>query len=55
MRRVYEAFAVAVVLLFAVASWTGWGFLPHRRGLLPAGIRQAPGGYRSYTFWQGGK
>ncbi len=55
MRRVYQALAVVIVLLYAVASWSGWGFLPHRRGFLPAGIRQAPGGYRSYSFWRGGK
>ncbi len=55
MRRLYEVFALGVVVLYAVACWAGWGFLPSRRGFLPAGIRQSPGGYRSYSFWRGGK
>jgi hypothetical protein len=55
----YRAFAAAVFLMFSVASWQGWQLTgPSKRGVIPAEIRQQPGGYRSYhsyTFWRGGK
>ncbi len=55
MRRLYAVFALAVGALYAAASWQGWGFADSRRGIIPASVRQSPGGYRSYNYWRGGK
>ncbi len=55
MRRLYAVFALSIVVLYGLAAWRGWGLTPARRGLVPADVRQAPGGYRSYSFWRGGK
>jgi hypothetical protein len=54
----YRFFAAGVFLLYGLASWNGWQMGSAKRGVIPADIRQQPGGYRSYhsyTFWRGGK
>ena len=51
----YGLFVMAVLGLYGVAGWRGWGMGSAKRGLIPAGTRQAPGGYRSYGYWRGGK
>lgn len=55
----YRFFAAGLVGLYAVVSWFGWSLTgPGKREVIPAEIRQQPGGYRSYhsyTFWRGGK
>lgn len=55
MRRLYHAYAAGAFLLYSVATWNGWELWPARRGVIPADVRQSPGGYRSYTYWRGGK
>lgn len=55
MRRVYAAYALGIVGFYGVAAWQGWEIGADRRGLIPASVRQSPGGYRSYYFWRGGK
>jgi len=55
MMRAYTFFAMAVLGLYGVASWRGWDIGSSRRGLIPASVRQQPGGYRSFVFWRGGK
>ena len=55
MRQVYAAYALAILGLYGAASWLGWELFPARRGFIPASVRQAPGGYRSYGYWRGGK
>ncbi len=37
------------------SAWRGWEIGAGKRGLIPASVRQAPGGYRSFTYWRGGK
>ena len=48
-----------IVMFFVLVSWQGWTLTgPVKHGIIPAEIRQQPGGYRSYhsyTFWRGGK
>lgn len=57
--RAYTAFGVAVVLTYLAAGLYGWSFEPEDEGAIPVGVRQFPGGYRSYHLWhsgfQGGK
>jgi hypothetical protein len=55
MSRAYAAYALAILGLYGLASWNGWEIGSPRRGLIPASVRQSPGGYRSYTYWRGGK
>ncbi len=55
MRRIYAAYSLAVLALYGLASWRGWEIGSERRGLIPASVRQSPGGYRSYNYWRGGK
>ena len=45
--RTYTAYALAVLGLWAVATWKGWDFGAEKRGFIPQNVRQAPGGYRS--------
>jgi hypothetical protein len=52
---VYRLFVAAVLGLWSLAAWSGWEIGAPKRGFLPAGVRQSPGGYRSYGYWRGGK
>jgi hypothetical protein len=55
----YGLLGAGVVGTYLAASLFGWGYGDEQRDTLPASVRQAPGGYRSYHFWhsgyQGGK
>jgi hypothetical protein len=59
LNRFYLITGLAVVAVYALALWNGWEFGSGPRQTLPAEVRQAPGGYRSFHFWhdgyQGGK
>jgi hypothetical protein len=55
MMRTYTAYALAVLGLWALATWKGWDLGATKRGLIPQDVRQAPGGYRSFNYWRGGK
>jgi hypothetical protein len=55
----YGALGVVLVAGYLLSGLLGWSFEDEERGALPAGVRTAPGGYRSYHLWhsgyQGGK
>lgn len=55
----YGALGGALVVGYLLSGLLGWSFEEEEQGALPAGVRQAPGGYRSYHLWhsgyQGGK
>ena len=55
MRRLFAVYATLVVAAHAVSAWGGWGIGSSKRGFIPQDVRKAPGGYRSYNFWRGGK
>jgi hypothetical protein len=55
MRRAYAVYALTIFGFYGIAAWRGWELFADKRGVIPANVRQAPGGYRSYTFWGGGK
>ena len=55
MRRLYLMFGIATLALYGTASWRGWELFAAKRGFVPSEVRQAPGGYRAYGFWRGGK
>src|SRR5207248_1414672 len=51
MRRGYLIFGVAVLTLYTLAEASGWQMASPRKQILPADVRQSPGGYRSFHFW----
>jgi hypothetical protein len=55
----YGALGVVLVGGYLLSGLFGWSFEEEERDVLPAGVRQAPGGYRAYHLWhsgyQGGK
>ena len=53
--KTYTIYATAVMVVWTLAAWRGWDFGTEKRGFIPASVRQAPGGYRSYNYWRGGK
>lgn len=56
MRRAFLVYATGLLGLFGWSSLAGWdAFAARRSGKLPTNIRQAAGGYRSYSYWRGGK
>jgi hypothetical protein len=55
MRRVYTAYGLLVIALYGAAAVKGWDLGSGRKGLIPPAARTAPGGYRSYSYWRGGK
>jgi hypothetical protein len=55
MRLGYAVFALVVLGSYSLAAWRGYEIGGGKRGLIPANVRQAPGGYRSFTYWRGGK
>ena len=55
MRSGYAIFALALLGLYGVSARRGLEIGGGKRGLIPASVRQSPGGYRSFTYWRGGK
>lgn len=55
MRRGFLIYALSVLGLYGGAAASGWEWGAPKRGLIPASVRQSPGGYRSYSYWRGGK
>jgi hypothetical protein len=50
----YLVSSLAVLGLYAWADTTGWELVAAHRQFIPAGVRQSPGGYRSFHFWHTG-
>jgi hypothetical protein len=59
MKRFYLVFGLGMLGVYSYAEAIGWEMQTAPRQVLPAGVRQSPGGYRSFHFWhtgwQGGK
>jgi len=55
MSRLFAAYALGVFGLWGLASWNGWELFGAHKGKIPQQVRQSAGGYRSYTYWRGGK
>jgi len=51
----FGVYALMVLGLYATSAWRGWELGSTRRGLIPRDVREAPGGYRSFGYWRGGK
>ena len=59
MKIAYVIWCVLNLYLLAWGGYTGWQLTKEPVQVLPADVRQSPGGYRSFHFWhsgwQGGK
>jgi len=55
MKLAFALYTLSVMGAYALTAWTGWEVGGSRKGLIPASVRQSPGGYRSYNYWRGGK
>jgi hypothetical protein len=55
----YLVYGTLVSGAYGFVSLTGWEPATPQREVIPASVRNSPGGYRSYSFWhsgfQGGK
>ena len=54
MKRFYWISSLALVGFFVFADASGWEFATPKRQVVPADVRQSPGGYRSFHFWHTG-
>ena len=54
LSKLYLALGTTVLLFYVVAAWNGWEIGNPERQTLPADVRNAPGGYRSFHFWHSG-
>jgi hypothetical protein len=59
MIRFYLITSSLIAGFYGVSQLRGWELATPPRQVMPAGVRQSPGGYRSFHFWhtgwQGGK
>jgi hypothetical protein len=55
MKRAYIAYVLGILGLYGMVTVKGWDLASEKRGFIPASVRQSPGGYRSFTYWRGGK
>ena len=54
LSKFYLVLGAGVLLLYSAAAWGGWEIGGSRRQTLPPGVRNSPGGYRSFHFWHSG-
>ena len=54
LTRVYAIAGAGVVVLYLGAGLLGWDFHSTERETVPASVRTAPGGYRTFHFWHTG-
>ena len=54
LTKVYVGVCVLVLGIYSLAAFKGWEFGTEKREVVPADVRQSPGGYRSFHFWHSG-
>lgn len=54
LSKIYLVIGIGIIALYAAAAWSGWELTSPRRQVLPADVRNSPGGYRSFHFWHSG-
>jgi hypothetical protein len=52
--RFYVVFTSLILGFYSVAELSGWELATPKRQMVPADVRQSPGGYRSFHFWHSG-
>lgn len=54
LTKFYLIVGIILITLYGFVAFTGREFGDPKRELIPADVRQSPGGYRSFRFWHGG-
>jgi hypothetical protein len=54
LTRIYTVAGGGVIVLYLGAGLLGWDFRSTERETVPASVRTAPGGYRTFHFWHTG-
>ena len=54
MKRMFIAYVTGIMALWGFSTLRGWELFSSKRGFMAKEVRQS-GGYRSYTYWRGGK
>lgn len=54
LNRAYLAICIMIVGFYALSALRGWELGTPKREVIPADVRQSPGGYRSFHFWHSG-
>ncbi len=54
LTKLYLLFGIGVLALYVSAALGGWHLNSSPRQVLPADVRNSPGGYRSFHFWHSG-
>jgi hypothetical protein len=52
--KIYLALGIFILAAYAVVALAGIEFGDPQRQVIPADVRQSPGGYRSFHFWHAG-
>jgi hypothetical protein len=52
--RIYLVIGIFIMALYAIVTLGGVEFGDPQRQMIPADVRQSPGGYRSFHFWHSG-
>jgi hypothetical protein len=54
LKKIYLALGIAIIALYCWVALGGREFGDTERQIVPADVRQSPGGYRSFHFWHSG-
>jgi hypothetical protein len=55
LSKFYLAAGMFIIFGYGVLMLTGWGLSSSRREQIPPGVRNSPGGYRSFHYpWHSG-
>jgi hypothetical protein len=54
LRKFYLLTGVLILGFYGYVAFTGREFGDESRQIVPADVRQSPGGYRSFHFWHSG-
>lgn len=54
LKKFYLALGIAIIALYGWVALSGREFGDTERQVVPADVRQSPGGYRSFHFWHAG-
>jgi hypothetical protein len=52
--KIYLGLGIIILAAYAVVALAGIEFGDTQRQVIPADVRQSPGGYRSFHFWHAG-
>jgi hypothetical protein len=52
--KTYLVIGIIIIALYGLVAFTGREFGDTQRQVVPADVRNSPGGYRSFHFWHFG-